>query len=249
MGLFKKNCCAEPEIDYTNLPVHIALIMDGNRRWARKNCLPYIAGHRAGASVLQNMVDFCSELGIRVLTVYAFSTENWKRSKDEVSELMDLIREYLNNVEEKVRGKNIRVRFLGNTSTLDESITTGVKKVEDLTKGNTGLLFNIALNYGGRTEIADAVRKICKGISNGELNIDSITEETVAENLYTPPDVPEPDLLIRTGGELRISNFLLWQLAYTELWFTPVYWPDFTKRHLLEALGDYQRRNRRYGGE
>ena len=235
------------QIDRTALPAHIAIIMDGNGRWARKRGLPRVAGHRAGINAVREVVEGSAEIGIPVLTLYAFSVENWKRPRAEVSMLMQLIKEYLNKELEEIHKNNIRFRTIGRTDELDPSVQAELEKAIERTCNNTGMIFNVALNYGGRTEIVDAVNRILrnggmKAIANG-----GITEKDFAAHLYTAGQ-PDPDLLIRTSGELRISNFLLWQIAYAEIWVTDTLWPDFRKRHLCEAIVAFQKRERRYGG-
>ncbi len=233
------------QIDRSALPAHIAIIMDGNGRWARKRGLPRVAGHRAGISAVREVVEGSAELGIPVLTLYAFSVENWKRPQTEISMLMQLLKEYLNKELESIHKNNIRFRTLGRTDQLDASVRRELDKGIARTSGNTGMIFNVALNYGGRAEIVDAVNRILQnGKAGGQRGI---TEKEFAEHLYTA-GLPDPDLLIRTSGELRISNFLLWQIAYAEIWVTETLWPDFGRRHLYEAIIAFQKRERRYGG-
>ena len=235
------------DIDYNNLPIHIAIIMDGNGRWAQKRRLPRTAGHREGSNNLDKIAQFCGEIGIKYLTVYAFSTENWKRPKAEVDALMDLLLEYLKNAESHIGGRSVRIRVIGDTSALSKEIQEQIIRVTKLTENNTGITVNIAINYGGKHEIVHAVKEIAKDVAEGKIKYDSIDESMIANRLYTK-DIPDPDLLIRPGGEKRISNFLIWQCAYTEFWYTDVLWPDFKKEHLLEAIKEYQLRNRRFGG-
>ena len=242
--VFKK---VDNDIDMKNLPGHIAIIMDGNGRWARKRGLPRNIGHKEGSNTLKNIVVFSNKIGIKYLTVYAFSTENWKRPKSEVDALMSLLLEYLKNAEQELSGRNIRIRVIGDKTGLPVEIQQQVEKVERLSAGNTGLNLNIALNYGSRDEIIYAVREVTKDIKNGKLNVDDVNEALLSGRLYTS-GIPDPDLLIRTSGEKRISNFLLWQLAYTEFWYTDVLWPDFNDSHLLESIREYQKRHRRFGG-
>jgi undecaprenyl diphosphate synthase len=220
--------------------------MDGNGRWARKRGLPRVAGHRAGISAVREVVEGSAELGIPVLTLYAFSVENWKRPQTEVSTLMQLLKEYLNKELENIHKNNIRFRTIGRTDQLDESVRRELDKGIGRTSNNTGMIFNVALNYGGRAEIVDAVNRIIKNGGKEAAN-GGITEREFATHLYTA-GLPDPDLLIRTSGELRISNFLLWQIAYAEIWVTETLWPDFGKRHLYEAIIAFQKRERRYGG-
>lgn len=235
------------KVDYSRLPCHIAIIMDGNGRWATRRGLPRSAGHRAGVESLRDIVELCVELEINVLTVYAFSTENWKRPQEEVDVLMDLLVEYLYNEIVELHKNNVCVRPIGRIHELPESARLALKKAVDKTCNNTGLVLNIALNYGGRVELVDAVRKIVQKVEDGDLVPEAIDEMTMAQHLYTA-GLPDPDLLIRPSGEFRVSNFLLWQLAYTEFWLTTVMWPDFTRVNLLQAIIDYQNRERRFGG-
>jgi undecaprenyl diphosphate synthase len=233
------------QIDRNSMPTHIAIIMDGNGRWARKRGLPRVAGHRSGIQAVREVVEGAAELGISVLTLYAFSVENWKRPRAEVSTLMQLLKEYLNKEIENLRQNNIQFRTLGRTDELDASVQRELEKGIQKTASNTGMIFNVALNYGGRAEIIDAVNRVLRNgaKSNGE----GITEGEFSKYLYTA-GLPDPDLLIRTSGELRISNFLLWQIAYAEIWVTDTLWPDFAKQHLYEAIVAFQKRERRYGG-
>jgi undecaprenyl diphosphate synthase len=233
-------------IDRSALPAHIAIIMDGNGRWARKRGLPRVAGHRAGINAVREVVEGSAELGVRVLTLYAFSVENWKRPRAEVATLMQLLKEYLNRELDNIHKNNIRFRTIGRTDMLDASVQAELQKGIVRTSNNTGMIFNVALNYGGRAEIVDAVNRI---LQNGwkDQGKPAISERDFASYLYTAGQ-PDPDLLIRTSGELRISNFLLWQIAYAEIWVTETLWPDFDKRHLYEAIIAFQKRERRYGG-
>jgi undecaprenyl diphosphate synthase len=231
------------QIDLERLPSHIAVIMDGNGRWAKSRLLPRVAGHRQGIKSVREIVETSARIGLQVLTLYAFSVENWKRPKMEVDTLMHLLSEYVHKELHTLMENNIRFQIIGRWQELPEEVSKDLQWGLMETRNNTGLLFNIALNYGGRTEIVDSVRKI---LSEGH-DPDSITEEMISNHLYTA-GIPDPDLLIRTSGELRISNFLLWQIAYAEIWVTDVLWPDFRKQHLYQALIDYQKRERRYGG-
>lgn len=229
------------------LPTHVAIIMDGNGRWAKKRLLPRAMGHSAGAKNVEPMCKAAWDLGIKYLTVYAFSTENWTRSDDEVSTLMKLLKEYMEGCIEKSRKNNMRVRVIGDVSKLSKDLQESIKRLEDYSKDFDGLQFQVALNYGGRDDIVRAVKKIAEKARTGEMNPDDITDEVISSNLDTA-DIPDPDLLIRTSGELRISNFMLWQMAYTEMYFTDVYWPDFDKKELEKALEYYANRDRRFGG-
>lgn len=235
------------KIDKERLPVHIAIFMDGNGRWATKRGLPRSAGHREGSETLRKIVKCCGEIGIKYLTVYAFSTENWNRPKDEVDALMDLLLEYLKNAEKEIGGKNVRISVIGSKDRLSDEIISEIDRVAKNTAGNNGLNFIIALNYGGRSEIVDAVKSIAREVAERRLAIDDINEQIVSDHLYTS-DIPDPDLVIRPSGEQRISNFLLWQSSYAEFWYSDILWPDFREHHLLKAIADYQGRNRRFGG-
>ena len=230
------------------LPKHIAIIMDGNRRWAREKGIDTKLGHKAGAETLEKIASFANEIGIKYMTVYAFSTENWKRTKEEVGALMLLLKAYLDKFLNKESLRNIKIRVLGDIENLDKGIKESIERIVEKSKNNTGLTLNIAFNYGGRAEIVRAVKKIAEKIKNDELKLEEINEEIVENNLYTVGE-PNPDLLIRPGGELRISNFLLWQLAYTEFVFTNKYWPDFSEEDLLKAINIFETRNRKFGGK
>ena len=230
-------------IDFGRLPAHVAIIMDGNGRWAQARKLPRVEGHRAGIASVRETVETCARLDIQVLTLYAFSVENWKRPRTEVSTLMRLLKQYLRLELSTLMRNNIRFQVIGRPAELPPDVLKELEVGAEATRGNGGLIFNIALNYGGRTEIVDAFRAL---VSEG-LPAEEIDENAVARNLYTA-GLPDPDLLIRTSGELRVSNFLLWQIAYSEIWVTETLWPDFRKRDLFEAIIDYQKRDRRYGG-
>lgn len=234
-------------LDPARLPRHVAVIMDGNGRWAKQRRLPRVEGHRAGAAAVRDTVETSARLGLDALTLYAFSTENWKRPKAEVSTLFSLLKEYLRKELRALTENDIRFRVVGRSDGLDASVRAALDLALDATSRCRGMVFSVALNYSGRTEIADAARSLAREAAAGRLDPESIDEAAVASRLYTA-DLPEPDLLIRTSGEMRISNFLLWQIAYAEIHVTPVLWPDFRSRHFLEALVDYQRRERRYGG-
>ncbi|HZW84056.1 MAG TPA: isoprenyl transferase [Candidatus Deferrimicrobium sp.] len=229
------------------LPKHVAIIMDGNGRWARKRGLPRSLGHRAGVEMLRTAVKTCSSIGIKVLTVYAFSTENWKRPREEVEILMNLLIEYLQQETNELHGNNVQIRAIGCIEDLPKAAQRELDRAGKLTANNSGLILNLALNYGGRVEILEATRKIATLVKENKITIQGIDEELFSNSLYTS-GLPDPDLLIRTSGEMRLSNFLLWQLAYTELYVTDIFWPDFNKQQLLEALLVYQQRDRRYGG-
>lgn len=231
-----------------NLPIHIAIIMDGNRRWAKKRNLPVSLGHKAGAETLEKIVRYANKIGIKYVTVYAFSTENWKRTQKEVSALMALFQNYLDDYSKRADSDNIKMQIIGKRDGLSERMIKSINKCEEKTKNNTGTVFNIAINYGGRDEILNAVKTIANQVKNNELKLDDITEQTISENLYTKGE-PDPDLLIRTSGEQRLSNFLPWQLSYTEFLFVDKYWPDFTEENLDDAIKVYQKRNRKFGAK
>ncbi|HEX6990000.1 MAG TPA: isoprenyl transferase [Bacillota bacterium] len=229
------------------LPRHVAIIMDGNGRWAHQRGLPRIAGHRASVEAVRDVVRFAGELGLEVLTLYAFSTENWKRPRPEVDALMDLLVDHVHSDLDELHANDVQVRVIGRVDELPAAPRAAVQRAMDRTAQNRGLRLVLALNYGGRRELADACARLAARVAAGELRPGDIDEGTVSEALYTA-GLPDPDLLIRTSGELRISNFLLWQLAYTEFWVTDVCWPDFRRQHLAEALEAFQRRDRRFGG-
>lgn len=234
-------------IDFERIPFHVAIIMDGNGRWAKKRGLPRIAGHRAGVNSLKETIRIADELGVKFLSLYTFSTENWKRPSREVKFLMKLPEEYLSKELEELCAKNVCIKLMGEAVGLPEHTRRAVEEAEIKTENNTGLTVNFAMNYGSRDEIIRAVKKISRLVSEGSLNEEDINEDTISAFLYSRGQ-PDPDLLIRPSGELRLSNFLLWQLAYTEFWFTNTYWPDFKKEHFLQAVVDFQKRSRRFGG-
>lgn len=234
-------------LDKGKLPRHVAIIMDGNGRWADKRNLPRNAGHKAGVESVQAVVELCGELGISVLTLYAFSSENWKRPIREVNALMRLLLEQLREQTPELSENNVQLRAIGNIDKLPGRIAREIRHSMDMTKDNTGLILNMALNYGSRQEIVHALQSIVGDISKAKLKPDGINEDVFSQYLYTA-GLPDPDLLIRTSGEMRISNFLLWQLAYAEIYITDTLWPDFRKRDLLLALLSYQQRKRRFGG-
>ncbi len=242
-SLFKK-----PATEYIQSPLlHLAVIMDGNGRWARKRGLPRKAGHKAGAEKLRSMTEWCGNRGIKYLTVYAFSTENWSRPSDEVSALMELLIEFLNKYDPEMERQGVRLRVLGDLKSLPEDIQGELDIAIKRSVSRKKMQLIIAFNYGGRREILHAVQEISAKVLNGEIDPVNISEETISNNLYLP-DVPDPDLIIRPSGELRLSNFLLWESAYSELWFSNVLWPDFTEKHLDMALADFTKRDRRFGG-
>lgn len=229
-----------------NLPVHIAIIMDGNGRWAKRRGLPRIAGHKAGVKAVKRVVEAAGELGISVLTLYTFSHENWKRPRQEVSAIMKLLYETTKREINELDKNNVKLITTGRIEELSPLRRDILEKAKEQTKDNTGLVLNLALNYGGRTEILDAVKHIAQEVKQGKLDIDDLNEDNFAKYLYTN-GLPDPDLLIRTSGEKRISNFLLWQTSYTELYITDVLWPNFTAKDFYEAIWDYQNRERRFG--
>jgi len=234
-------------LDMKKLPKHIAIIMDGNGRWADRRNLPRVAGHRAGIDSVHEVVELCGELGIQVLTLYAFSAENWKRPPLEINALMKILLNQLREQTPDLNTKNVRVAVIGDTDRLPRKVSYELQRSIDMTKNNTGLILNLALNYGGRQEILKAVKSISTDIESQKLKVKDLDENVFSRYLYTS-GFPDPDIIIRTSGELRISNFLLWQCAYSELYITDVLWPDFRKKHLLLALISYQRRKRRFGG-
>ncbi len=229
------------------LPRHLGIIMDGNGRWAKKRGLPRTAGHAAGAAVFKTITRYCSRIGIPYLTVYAFSTENWRRPQQEVLALMGLFKQYLQDALINFLDENVKVRFLGDTTAFDPQLRELIAKVEHVSENRTGMVLNIALNYGGRAEIVRAVGLLLHDIRSGTLSADAIGEKALSDRMYTAGE-PDPDLIIRTSGERRISNFLLWQSAYAEFCVTDVLWPDFKPKDLERALSDYATRNRRFGG-
>ena len=235
------------KIDMDNIPKHIGIIMDGNGRWAKRRGLKRSDGHRAGAKTLEDITGYCSKIGVKFLTVYAFSTENWKRDKAEVDAIMELIYEYMSNMENLIGGKDCRIRVIGDRSRLSDKLNAKILEVEDYTKDRTGPTLNIALNYGGRDEILRAARLAAQAVSEGKITADGIDEKYMSSLMYTG-DNPEVDLIIRPSGEKRLSNFLLWQCAYSEFWFSNTCWPDFTPKHMKIAIAEYQKRNRRFGG-
>jgi len=234
-------------IDFARLPRHVAIIMDGNGRWAQLRSKHRVEGHRAGIHAVRDTVETAARLGLEVLTLYAFSIENWKRPESEVTTLMGLLKHYLRSELDTLLKNNIRFRVVGRAGELPPEVREELARAEERTAPNTGLQFNIALNYGGRAEITDAVKRLFAELLREGRTPESIDEQALASHLYTAGQ-PDPDLLIRTSGELRVSNFLLWQIAYSEIWVTEVLWPDFRRRHLLQAIAEFQKRERRYGG-
>ncbi len=247
LNFFKRKDKMSDVLDVSNIPKHIGIIMDGNGRWAKKRGLPRSAGHRMGAKVLEQITRDAGHLGVRYLTVYAFSTENWKRPKEEIDALMKLLSEYLDDYKRLIGDEDIRVRIIGSYDGLGDDIISKIKNIEEKTKDNSAITLNIALNYGGRDELVTAVRKIAESVKEGEFSAEDITEKTISDSVYTSY-MPDPDFIIRPSGEYRLSNFLLWQSAYSEFWFSDILWPDFTREDLIQAIIDFQKRNRRYGG-
>ncbi len=229
------------------IPDHVALILDGNGRWAKKRGLPRTMGHKEGCVTVEKTVEIAARMGIRYLTVYGFSTENWKRSVEEVGALMQLFRYYMVRLLKIAKANNVRVKMIGERSRFDRDIVEGINRLERETKDNTGLTFVIAVNYGGRDEIVRAARRMAEDLEQGKIEKEEITEQSFASYLDTA-GIPDPDLLIRTSGELRLSNYLLWQLAYTEIYVTDCLWPDFDKEELEKAIAAYNKRDRRFGG-
>lgn len=237
----------EQLVNLENLPVHVAIIMDGNRRWAKKNNLETAQGHKEGAENLKRIAKFANKIGIKYMTVYAFSTENWKRSEEEVGAIMKLLKLYISDFF-KSYDDNIKVNVLGRVNDLPKDLQNEINKAIDRTKNNTGLVLNICFNYGGRDEIVTATKKIAEDVLSGKIKIEDIDETMVSNNLYTAGQ-PDPDLLIRTSGEERISNFLPWQISYSEFVFTDKYWPEYDEEEFLKSIQIYQKRTRRFGGK
>ena len=235
------------DINMENLPKHIAIILDGNRRWAKKHGLDPKEGHKEGAQNVKRITKFANKLGIEYLTLYAFSTENWKRTEEEVSALMFLLEKYLKEVLNSDDMENVKLKVIGDVSALSKNMQKSINEAVEKTKNNTGLQLNIAFNYGGRAEIVRAIKKIAEDVKNENISIDDINDELVSQNLYTAGQ-PDPDLLIRTSGEIRTSNFLPWQIVYSEFYFPEKHWPEFNEEDFIEAIKVYQKRNRRFGG-
>lgn len=236
----------EIKLDYQKMPKHIAIIMDGNGRWAKERNLPRTMGHKAGVETIRPIVKECSRLGVKYLTLYAFSTENWKRPQDEVDTIMNLLVQYLVKEFEELNKNNVVINSIGETKKLPEQCREELNKAYEKTKNNTGLTLNLALNYGGRDDLLQAFKGIMKDIHEGKINESEIDEQTIADHLFTA-GMPDPDIIIRPSGELRLSNFLLWQCAYSELWFSDINWPDFKKEDLQKSIYDFQMRDRRFG--
>jgi undecaprenyl diphosphate synthase len=243
----EKSTYIHNELDKTNIPYHVAIIMDGNGRWAKKRGLPRVAGHHEGMQAVKRAVRSANKLGIKILTVYAFSTENWNRPKSEVEYIMKLPAQFISTFLPELIEENVKVRIMGEKNQIPEYTLKAVEQAVEKTYENTGLILNFALNYGGRHEITKAVSDIARAVENGEVKSSDINEKLISSYLMSS-ELKDPDLLIRTSGEIRLSNFMLWQLSYTELWFTDIYWPDFKADHLIEAVTVFQNRKRRYGG-
>ncbi len=233
-------------LEQLQIPAHIAIIMDGNARWAKSKNLPVNLGHKSGAENIRKIVENSIEIGVKYLTLYAFSKQNWDRPKQEVDHLLQLLDSYLESEIEPLIEKNIAIVISGDLSRLNDNLRNKILKLEETTKNNNALVLNVAFSYGSRQEIVDTAKQIILALENKEISFEQINEELFSKNLYRP-DIPDPDLLIRTAGDKRLSNFLLWQLAYTELYFVDVFWPDFDKNHLLQAILEFNQRQRRYG--
>lgn len=246
-NLKKEENKEEITLDINNIPKHIAIIMDGNGRWAKARNLPRAMGHRAGVEAIREIVKECSNLGVKYLTLYAFSTENWVRPTEEVNALMKLLVEYLKGEFEELHKNNVKINSIGDISKLPMVCQEELNNASKKTKNNNGLVLNLALNYGGRNELVKAFKEIYKELMEGKLTESDITEEMISKHLYTS-GMPDPDMIIRPSGEQRLSNFLLWQGAYSELWYSDIKWPDFRKQHLHKAIYDFQNRERRFGG-
>ncbi len=234
------------EFNKENMPKHIAIIMDGNRRWAKAKGIPTAMGHKKGAETLEKIARYANKIGLEYITVYAFSTENWKRAEEEVKALILLFQTYVDRYAKIANSENIKVQFLGDLKAFPQKLQNGLQDCVNRTKSNTGVTLNIALNYGGRNEIVHAIKKICQNVKEEKCNINEIDEKMVSDNLYTN-GIPDPDLLIRTSGEMRTSNFLPWQLVYSEFLFVEKYWPDFNEQDLDNAIIEYQKRTRKFG--
>jgi len=246
LGIFNKKQ-KKVNHEFSKIPSHIAIIMDGNGRWAKKRGLPRSLGHKAGVEAIREIVKECSKIGVEYLTFYAFSTENWKRPQDEVNGLMKLLVQYLKGEFEELNKNNVIINYIGNISKLPKICQEELIKAKNLTKNNTGLTLNLALNYGGRDEVLFSFKNILKAYDEGEFTLEELNEDMISNNLYTK-GIPDPELMIRTSGEKRLSNFLIWQLAYSEFYFTDALWPDFKKEDLYLALKTFERRDRRFGG-
>lgn len=243
MFFFKKS---ENKIPDLKIPEHVAIVMDGNARWAKSKNLPLQVGHKIGSENVRKIAESCIQLGVKNLTIYAFSSENWDRPVSEVEYLMKLLEDYLDKETKPLMEKDIKIVVSGNLERVSSNLKASIARIEEITKNNKVLTLNVAFSYGSRQEIIDAVKKISLAVAEGKISVEMIDEKLLVENLYQP-EMPDPSLLIRTAGDLRLSNFLLWQVAYTELYFTEVFWPDFNKNHLLQAIQEFNKRERRYG--
>jgi len=243
MFFFKKS---ENKIPDLKIPEHVAIVMDGNARWAKSKNLPLQVGHKIGSENVRKIAESCIELGVKNLTIYAFSSENWDRPVSEVEYLMKLLEDYLDKETKPLMEKDIKIVVSGNLARVSSNLKASIARIEEITKNNKALTLNVAFSYGSRQEIIDVVKKISLAVAEGKISVEMIDEKLFVENLYQP-EMPDPSLLIRTAGDLRLSNFLLWQVAYTELYFTEVFWPDFNKNHLLQAIQEFNKRERRYG--
>ncbi|MBQ4544425.1 MAG: isoprenyl transferase [Oscillospiraceae bacterium] len=246
MGIFKRKP-KETSVDFNALPEHVAIILDGNGRWAKRLGMPRTAGHAVGSENFRKVATYCNDIGIKYLTVYAFSTENWKRPDEEVSTIMSLLEKYIIEAIEEVRKKNLKLRFWGSREGLSDRIKALMERAEEESDNMTGMQVNVCLNYGARNEITNAVRRLVHDVAEGKISAESISEDDIDSRLYSA-GTPAPDLLIRPGGEMRLSNFLLWQLAYSEMYFTDKLWPEFDENELNRAIAAFQKRNRRFGG-
>lgn len=235
------------DINLDKVPAHIAIIMDGNGRWAKSRFMPRTYGHKVGVETIRKVVKECSRLEVKYLTLYAFSTENWKRPKDEVSALMGLLVKYLRNELEELHKNNVKILTIGDISKLPQACIEELDHAKEKTKGNTGLVMSLALNYGGRNDLVNAVKNISQEVVDGKISVDDIGDDLISSHLSTK-ESPDPDLVVRTSGEQRLSNFLLWELAYSEFYFTDIHWPDFDEKELQKAIFAYQSRDRRFGG-
>lgn len=235
------------DINLDKVPAHIAIIMDGNGRWAKSRFMPRTYGHKVGVETIRKVVKECSRLGVKYLTLYAFSTENWKRPKDEVSALMGLLVKYLRNELEELHKNNVKILTIGDISKLPQACIEELDHAKEKTKDNTGLVMSLALNYGGRNDLVNAVKNISQEVVDGKISVDDIGDDLISSHLSTK-ESPDPDLVVRTSGEQRLSNFLLWELAYSEFYFTDIHWPDFDEKELQKAIFAYQSRDRRFGG-
>lgn len=242
MSIFKKN----KESEILTVPEHVAIIMDGNGRWAQKRGLPRTAGHKKGANTFRSVADYLNEIGVKYMTFYAFSSENWKRSQEEVGTIMNIFKDYLAEALDRIAETDMRLKFIGDRSALDSELTALMERVEAESSDKKGAVVNIAINYGGRQEIVYACKALAEKVKSGEIDVQDITEEMISENIYTAGQ-PDPDIIIRPSGEYRLSNFMIWQAAYSEFWYDEILWPDFSKKDIDKAIKDYSMRHRRFG--